>query len=109
VFACPPGRGLVSLLTKDHIFGSKATHFDEELAGGAALRAPIKEPAVSSASPLLTSRRRPYIFFASFFDSPVFASATFWSIPLRVRDILVVLCRHVLISFSGFLDETSET
>jgi hypothetical protein len=109
VFASAPGGRLVPLLPEHHIFRSETAHFDEKLAGCAALGAPIEQTAVSARPALATPGWWSYIFLAPLFDSPVLAPTTFWSIPLRVCDTLVVLCPHGSISFSGFLDETSET
>jgi hypothetical protein len=67
VLARAPRRSLVAFLTKDHILSGKATDFNQQLAGRAALRAAIKQPAVSAAATFRHSARRPDVFFASVF------------------------------------------
>jgi len=109
VLAGAAGGCLVPLLAKDHVFGGEPANLDKELPGRAALIASIEQAAIRATPALSTAGRWSDIFLSTLFNSPVFASTTFWSIPMRVRDILVVLCPHDLISFSGFLDETSET
>jgi hypothetical protein len=94
VFAGAAGGSLIPLLTENHIFRSESTDFDEELPGRAALGSSIKQAAIRASAPLPGARRWSNIFFTPLFDSPIFAASTFWSIPLRVPDALIVLCPH---------------
>jgi hypothetical protein len=109
VLASASGGCFVTLLPEYHILGREPAYLNQKLARSASLRAPVEQAAVRPRSPLSSAGWRTYVLLAPLFDTPVLASTTFWSIPLRVRDILIVLCPHGSISFSGFLDETSET
>jgi len=94
VFSGAAGGSLIPLLTEDHILRRESADFHEELAGRAALGASIKQAAVRASAPLLGAGRWSNIFFTPLFDSPIFAASTFWSIPLRVPNALIVLCPH---------------
>jgi hypothetical protein len=84
VFPRPTSGSLVVFLAEGHILGSESPHFDEQLSGGAALRAAVEQAAVSPAASLRHSRWRPQIDLSPVFLPSLFELTSFLSAPKSV-------------------------
>jgi hypothetical protein len=75
VFARAAGCGFVSFLTEYHILGGEPSDFNQELTGGGALNAPVKQAPFAPRSAFGLAGRRAEILFAPFFPSAFLAPA----------------------------------